>query len=205
MQKDLMGNEFKPVFERSNERIKGQIERMTELMNDVLILGKINAGNVTVRLKPTDLVQLCEEILKSHNEIASNKKLELNVVGDPYLLELDAKLFEHSLSNFVSNALKYSPNNTTSQVTLNYSKEAVSVSVKDKGIGIPEDELSHLFDPFYRASNAKDVNGTGLGTAIAKEYLELIGGEVSVESEINVGTEILIKFKNEQNGKNIDR
>lgn len=205
MQKDLMGEKFIPVFDKSNQRIKGQIERMTELMNDVLILGKINAGNISVRIKETDLVHLCNEIVKSHSEITSNKKLEMNVIGQPYLLDMDPKLFEHALSNFLSNALKYSPENSTSKLTLNFNENELQISVKDNGIGIPEDELPHLFDPFYRATNAKDVSGTGLGTAIAKEYLELIGGEVTVISELNVGTEILITFKKEKDGNNFDR
>lgn len=201
MQKQLMGEEFVPKFDGAYERIKEQIERMTELMNDVLILGKINAGNISIRLKEIDLVELCEQITNGYNQINTNKRIATEILGKPYIVTTDSKLFEHSLSNFVSNALKYSPENSESKLKLDFSGDQLLVSIKDNGIGIPEEELPHLFEPFYRASNAKSVAGTGLGTAIAKEYLELIGGQVAVQSEVGKGTEIMITFKNQSNGK----
>ncbi len=196
MQKENMGDSFKPVFERVYDRVKDQIEGMTDLMNEVLILGKINAGNIKVRFEETDIVELCNNITKSFADLNTDKKLVTEIKGKPIDVKIDSKLFEHALSNFISNALKYSPQNSTTKVKLAFNKHKVKIAVKDQGIGIPNDALPHLFVPFYRAANARDITGTGLGTSIAKEYIELIGGEVEVESEEGSGTEIMITFKN---------
>lgn len=195
MQKDGMKAEFIPRFEKSYTKIKEQITRMTDLMNDVLILGKINAGNIALRKKPADLIKLCEGITKSYREIHTNREILMEVVGDARELELDSGLLEHALSNIVSNALKYSPENKKVELTLEYTPLETTVCVKDYGMGIPADSLEHLFEPFYRASNVREISGTGLGTAIAKEYIEMNGGSIEVESEVNVGTEFIIKFK----------
>lgn len=188
--------EFRPKFDKVYQRIKDQIERMTDLMNDVLILGKINAGNISMRLNEYDLIEVCQSVLNSYSEINVNYNMELKVEGKPRAIKLDKQLFEHALSNIVSNALKYSPDGTPPDVKIVYNGKKTSITIKDHGIGIPEEELVHLFDPFYRASNAKDYSGTGLGTSIAKEYVELIGGTIHVSSQLGKGTEFEIQLNN---------
>ncbi|XOV69311.1 MAG: PAS domain S-box protein [Fluviicola sp.] len=187
---------FQEKFEKINDRVKVQITRMTDLMNDVLILGKINEGNITLRLIREPLVPVCQEILESYSYSNQRKSLRLEVLGDPVDVLFDKQLFTHALSNLVSNAIKYSNEDKVPKVTLNFKEKNIEIKVKDEGIGIPEDELPHLFEPFYRASNVKEYSGTGLGTAIAKEYIELIGGTISVHSELGVGTEFTITLNN---------
>lgn len=194
MQENQMTTEFNANFQRIYSRVKDQIQRMTDLMNDVLILGKINEGNITLRLKEHDLLEISDEVIKSYSVLMETHKIEKVVIGKPYKVKLDKQLFEHALSNFISNALKYSPENSVTGVQIRFDKKHVTIVVKDNGIGIPANDLEHLFDPFFRASNVREVNGTGLGTAIAKEYIELIGGKVSVTSVEGEGSEFTIKL-----------
>lgn len=195
MQENSMGEEFKPKFRAVFSTVQEQIKRMTNLMNEVLILGKINAGNISVNLKSVDLRVVCDEIISHFNIIYGKSIIKIELTGKPFNIEIDTKLFENSISNFISNAIKYSPDDTDVILKLNYNQEELLLSICDKGIGVPVDELDHLFEPFYRASNVNDVPGTGLGTSIAKEYLELIGADISVKSEIGVGTDIIVRFK----------
>ena len=168
---------------------------MTNLMNEVLILGKINSGNIRVQIEPLDILPLCMGVVKNYTEMDGGKIINVDTKGTPYLVNLDATLYEHALSNIISNAIKYSPDDKQIDLTVRYSSDHFELRVKDYGIGIPEDSLKFIFQPFYRSLNVKQISGTGLGTAIAKEYIELMGGTIDFQSEINKGTEFIIKLK----------
>jgi signal transduction histidine kinase len=101
---------------------------------------------------------------------------------------------EHALSNLISNAFKYSEGKCPPSIEIDFNEKTVQIVIKDKGIGIPEEELEHLFEPFYRASNVSGVDGSGLGTAIAKDYIELNDGTIIVKSTENVGSEFVVTF-----------
>jgi len=196
MQKSSMAEEFKPRFEKVYSRVVRQVEKMTDLMNDVLILGKINAVNTTsLTLKTIDLVALCQEIATNYNEIQEdNRKLVFSIIGEAYPVSLNSKLVEQAISNLISNAFKYSTKRPAPSLSILFDEKNVQVSVKDSGIGIPTEELKHLFTPFYRASNSNKISGTGLGLAITKEYIEMNGGMIRVNSKLNKGTEFTIVF-----------
>lgn len=196
MQKSNMAEKLIPSFDKAYGRIKGQISRMTSLMDDVLILGKINAGRIQAKLEPVDLVDLCMEVSNNYNEIQEDgRAIDFNQIGEATMIPLDIKLMEHVVSNLLSNAFKYSPKNTSPKLTIEFLKSKVLLSVKDSGIGIPKHDINHLFEPFYRASNVEEFAGTGLGSTIAKEYVELNGGTISVKSKIKEGSEFIIEFK----------
>ena len=196
MQKEQMDTVFKTTFEKVNVRIRSQIDRMTNLMDDVLTVSKINEGIVQPKLVPVDVVELCREISQNYNEIQSdNRKISFAVKGESRFIELDKDLMGHALSNLISNALKYSPGAESPVLTVSFSKKNVQISVKDYGIGIPKQDLKGLFEPFYRASNIGEISGTGLGTSIAKEYVLLNHGTISVKSELGKGTEFVISFQ----------
>lgn len=194
---DFKVEDFRPKFDKVHSRIKDQIERMTDLMNDVLILGKINTGNITVRIEEHDLIEVCQNVINGYSEINKEFNIEMLIKGQPKPVLLDKQLFEHAFSNVVSNAIKYSPGEKIPDISVTFDNQDVVISIRDYGIGIPKEELEHLFEPFYRATNTKEFSGTGLGTAIAKEYIELIGGSIRVESELAVGTEFTLTLRNE--------
>ena len=121
--------------------------------------------------------------------------LEFEIVGEPCSVTLDSKLLGHTLSNLISNAFKYSVGKKNPDLTIHFKPNELVVSIKDYGIGIPEDELPKLFQPFFRANNVGEINGTGLGLSIAKEYIEVNKGEIAVQSTLGEGSCFEIKFK----------
>jgi signal transduction histidine kinase len=142
---------------------------MTAMMNDLLILGKIDLGSISPELEPINLVELCGEIIVNYNEIQSDQRsMTLAVIGEPSTLELDANLIIHAISNLVSNAFKYSENKPAPTMKLVFKEQSTQLSIIDYGLGIPKEDLTNLFEPFYRASNVAEVSGTGLGTTLPK-------------------------------------
>jgi signal transduction histidine kinase len=116
----------------------------------------------------------------------------------------DARILRHILFNLISNASKYSDIGKRIFIECNRHPDRVSFSVRDEGIGIPKDEQKHLFDRFFRASNAGQVQGTGLGLNIVKRYADLIGGSISFTSEAGTGSifTIVIPDTYEENSVN---
>ncbi len=108
---------------------------------------------------------------------------------------MDPKLLTHSLSNLISNAFKYSVGEKKPELRINFKPTDVVVSIKDYGMGIPENELSSLFQPFFRANNVTEIKGTGLGLSIAKEYVEINKGQISASSVLGEGSCFEITFK----------
>jgi PAS domain S-box-containing protein len=195
MQKDLMGSQLKKTFEKTNKRIISQISSMSSMMNDLLFLGKIDLGNIIPEFGQVNLVELCQEIIDNHNEIQNDqRRMDLTIIGETSTLELDANLITHAISNLVSNAFKYSENKPAPTMRLWFKEDSTQLSIIDYGLGIPVEDLTNLFEPFYRASNVAEVSGTGLGTTIAKEYVELNNGSIEVNSTLLVGTEFILTF-----------
>ncbi|MFT6983274.1 MAG: PAS domain S-box-containing protein [Crocinitomicaceae bacterium] len=196
MQIDLIDDAIKPAFEKANSRIATQIGRMTTMMNDVLILGKINAGSIVLVLEPINLVELCREIIDSYNEIQEDhREMIFTLLGEPSTLNLDSGLISHAISNFVSNAFKYSLDRQGPEMKLVFNDDSIKLFIIDHGIGIPKGDLTNLFEPFYRASNVVEITGTGLGTSIAKEYVELNNGTIQIKSTIDKGSTFILTFK----------
>jgi signal transduction histidine kinase len=141
------------------------------------------------------LVVLCEDIIENHNEIQNDqRRMTLTVTGSPKCLQLDTNLITHAISNFVSNAFKYSVDRPAPIMRLLFNENSTQLSIIDFGLGIPKEDLMNLFEPFYRASNVSEFPGTGLGTTIAKEYIELNKGSIKVKSTLNEGTEFILTF-----------
>lgn len=195
-QKNQMSEQLVPRFEKVHHRILEQINGMTSLMDDVLILGELNERSFTAELKSTDVVELCNTVIANYNDIQDDKRITvLKVVGEPVMVVLDEKLIGHAFSNLLSNAFKYSIGKQATMVSINFESNKVRISIKDDGIGIQEKDVKHLFEPFYRASNTLDISGTGLGSTVAKDYIELSKGVLGVNTELGKGSEFIIEFK----------
>ena len=177
-------------------RIKGEIAKMTKLMDDVLILGKLTSGTLAYLPQELDLVQFCNAMIKQFNSIQMDGRiLEFQLIGKPYNVILDSNLLTHALSNLISNAFKYSVGQDNPELTIFFKPKELIMSIKDYGIGIPKKETSNLFQPFFRAKNAMEIKGTGLGLSIAKEYIEINKGQISAKSILGEGSCFEIKFK----------
>jgi signal transduction histidine kinase len=141
-------------------------------------------------------VDFCEKLTEEFNLIQQDGRvLDFDTVGEANNLELDPKLLSHSLNNLISNAFKYSVGKENPQLSIHFKPTEVVLSVKDFGIGIPEEEQLKLFTPFFRAKNAIEIKGSGLGLNIAKEYVEINKGQISAKSTLGEGSCFEITFK----------
>ncbi|GAB5538987.1 MAG: hypothetical protein Salg2KO_10900 [Salibacteraceae bacterium] len=175
--------------------VQTQVQKMTDMMNEVLILGKIEGGGISAKPEKLNLVSFVRELSQKMAVANDHRICEVIVIGKERPVYLDHHLLEHALNNVISNALKYSKQQKEPTITINYTEQdEYTISVRDFGMGIPEGDMSKIFHPFYRASNTHEIAGTGLGMSIFKDYIELNGGDVCIESEEGKGTNVEIIF-----------
>lgn len=183
-------------YKKYIDRIESEIRRVTSLMNDILMMGRIDSGKIEVRKAATDLKAFCERIVQQQvSARLDDREIEFEVTGVPRPVNLDADLFDHVIQNLISNAFKYSEGEADPRVTLRYDKlDVVHLHVRDFGIGIPRRDQKGLFQSFYRATNVQNIQGSGLGLSIVKEFVDLHGGIISVKSEANKGSEFVVEI-----------
>lgn len=187
--------DIKPKLEKYSSRIVSGINQMTRMMDEVLLLGKIDSANVKPNIESISFTELCNELALTHNNIQDDKRIiRVMEEGNAYEISLDPYLMKQALSNLISNAFKYSKGEKSPLLTVTYESKLIRVSIRDYGIGIPNVSKEQLFQPFFRASNVNGVEGTGLGLCIAKEFIEINGGSINVQSKLNQGTEFIITF-----------
>lgn len=176
-------------------RIQVSVKQMTQLLDDVLLIGKAEAGKVQFNPAPLALEKLCHNLLEDMQLNAGNKHTITFVTVDPCPEAcMDEKLLRAILSNLLSNAIKYSPEGGTIQFELACQDTEVIFRVQDQGIGIPPEDQQQVFESFYRASNVGSIPGTGLGLAVVKNCLDLHGGQIAVDSIVGVGTTFVVKL-----------
>ncbi len=169
-------------------RIQEQVLHLKEIMDDVLQITRMQMGRAEFNPDTIDLDELFRDIVDEfQNHPEMNHQLIYTCAQSPLKLNLDKKLMRQVVSNLISNAIKYSPGKANVFVDVK-SGSAVTIDIRDEGIGIPEADLKHLFEPFHRATNVGTISGTGLGLVIAKHAVELHGGTMTVESAVNAGT-----------------
>lgn len=187
--------EQKLKMEKHYGRIKEQIERVTRLMNDVLTLGKFDAGKTPFNAKPHDIVRFCEELVADHfSNMNDGREISIEVLGNNKSVSFDTNLMTHVLLNLIANAFKYSANRANPELEVSFEKKSVKLKIRDFGIGIPPDDINLVFQTFYRAKNAIEVPGTGLGLVITKEFVELHNGSISIESQLNKETKVTVEL-----------
>ncbi|HVT72587.1 MAG TPA: PAS domain S-box protein [Lacunisphaera sp.] len=162
-------------------RIRGSLERLTSIMNDVLKLSRADSGRIKVQRMQVDLVRFVRDIIQ---EVETGDRQQHRFVLEHAegvgARPIDTNLVHHIASNLIGNAVRYSPAGTTVKVTLEVAGQDFTLLVADEGIGIPEAEREHIFEPFVRGSNVGNIGGTGLGLNIVKRYTEMMGGRIEV-------------------------
>lgn len=171
--------------------ITTEIQKLSDLMSDILTIGKIYEGKVPFQPEMLDFKLLIKEIIDTYFNIRPDgRKVEFTCMVDDYTAYIDKRLISHAILNILSNAFKYSSTNPCVKL---YKKDSkLILDVTDKGIGIPENEIQNLFQTFYRATNSSSIEGTGLGLAIVKEFLTINKAEVKVKSKLGEGTTFTI-------------
>jgi PAS domain S-box-containing protein len=174
------------------ERIQTEVNHLIALLEDLLAISKAQeVGYGTLHLESTSLVHLCCDVISEINAgHGADHAIVLSLEGEfsPTMVMVDRKHMRRALANLVSNAVKYSPPGSRVDISLIYERDEVRVVVEDRGIGIPEDDLERLFEPFHRAHNVDKISGTGLGLAIVKQAAESHGGSVQVRSQLGNGS-----------------
>lgn len=177
------------------ERIINEVSKLTKLMEDILLMGRYESGKIIFQPAETDLIQLLQEILQIRSQEDPEKRtIALTTTGETRKLIADPNLLNHALGNLISNSLKYSRGKQAPDTSVNFGQDQVEIKIRDYGIGIPEAERAKLFDTFYRASNASNIQGTGMGLVIVKQFIEMHQGHVILESREDEGTCVTVSF-----------
>ncbi len=178
-----------PIF---LERMRGEVQYMTGLIEDLFELSQLDAGALKLKPERANLSDLLSDTLESLKSQATNKQQSLQgeTEGDLPELLFDPRKIQRVLNNLVGNAIRYTQEGGTIHLTARQCQGYVAVSVQDSGVGIPITELDRIFEPFYRGerSRGRDLGGAGLGLAIAKGLVELHSGRISVQSREGQGS-----------------
>ncbi len=182
--------------DKSLDRIKSGIQRMNGLIHSTLNLAKMESGqsNIKVEKQIFDLKAFILDIIEKNSNLATQKNITVLTRIDDLPTEFngDQKLLDHSITNIISNAIKYSKNDSLVKILSKVGEKKILIRVVDQGIGIPKEDLSHIGQKFFRAKNTLAVAGTGIGLYLTKYFIELHGGSLLIESEINVGTSVTV-------------
>lgn len=175
--------------QKNLHRIQSSAQLMTQLLTDILTLTRAEAGKLECHPELMDLELFCLNLVEDINlDSEPHHSIKFVSQGNCTHALLDEKLLYSMLGNLLSNAIKYSPQGGNIQLILSCEPQAVIFEVKDEGIGIPQEDIEALYEPFYRSKNAGNIVGTGLGLAVVQKCLELHGGQIFVESEVGNGT-----------------
>lgn len=182
------------------DRIKSAIRNLTNILNDFLSLSKLEEGKIAQNYTIFDLKPLIESVVEEVAVFAKKgQEITYTQEGEDTEVYLDQQFVKNILINLLSNAVKYSNENSQIDLELVLTKEKLYFRIKDQGMGIPIADQKHLFERFFRAQNAMNIQGTGLGLNIVKRYVNLMNGEITFESQPNEGTtfEVVLprKFK----------
>ncbi len=187
-------SEYAPIEKHTN-RIKNSVQLLNTILNDFLNLEKLEAGVVVVNKSDVNMVQLGEEIAEEMQMICKkNQHIIYQHTGEEANFFIDPNLLKNSIINLISNAIKYSGEDTFIEFNTEIGKDTLVVTVKDNGIGIPLEDQVNLFEPFFRANNTGNIPGTGLGLNIVKRYVELMGGKMEYWSAVNEGAIFKMNF-----------
>ncbi|GAB4375105.1 MAG: hypothetical protein Kow00121_20440 [Elainellaceae cyanobacterium] len=195
----LLAETLKPYIEpaklKNLYRIQSSAKMLTQLLSDILTLARADAGRLEYRPEWVELQTFCLNLVEDFQLVVDGgQSIAFSQQGNGTHAYVDEKLLYSILSNLLSNAIKFSPSNGIVCFQLLTDAESVTFQVKDTGIGIPTEEQPRIYDLFVRGSNAKAQIGTGLGLAVVKRCLELHGGEIFVESQVEVGTTFTVKI-----------
>ena len=183
-----------PEIQGRYKNIFAQIDHLNQLVDALLKLGKLESEIFTSKKEKTDLVDLIKKVIYSFGNTDNQRKAELFIHGNPRMVMADPTLVNHIITNLLSNAFKYSQGTLPPQLDLHFQRNSFTIKIKDFGIGIPENAKNRIFEPFFRADNTLEYNGTGLGLYLAKHLVALHHGKISFISKLNKATEFTVKI-----------
>jgi PAS domain S-box-containing protein len=201
----IMENYYQRLSEEKKQqhfkRIQSSIKHMIELLDDVLTMSKAEAEKIAFNPQFLDIFAFCQDLIAELQLSSSEHTIIFTILEtqeintqDSLFLEFDPKLMRQILTNLLTNAIKYSPSGSNIDFSLKVEERELIFEIKDKGIGIPVDDLNKLFTTFHRATNTGNIQGTGLGLAIVKKCVDLHQGKIEVHSILNEGSTFTLRL-----------
>jgi len=176
-------------------RIKSSVQHLLDVVNDFLAMDQLDQGKTELFFETFDLKQLVTDITEQMEAaLKTGQRIQYIHRGEIEIVQ-DKKMLRNILLNLLSNACKYSHENKAIELYTEVSNGNILIKIRDYGIGIPEEDQSHIFSNFFRGKNAAGIQGTGLGLNIVKRYMELLNGTVEFTSRHNEGTTFTLKFR----------
>lgn len=182
-------------IQRFHYMIKESVAHMSSLLDDVILLGKAEAGRLLFRPVALDPVAFCHDLIEQMQSGAfTNREIHFFTKGIAREVQLDPTLLRHIITNLLINAIKYSDIQKPVSLSLTIEDKEIVLEIADQGIGIATEDLEHIFDPFYRSKQVETIPGTGLGLSIVKQSVERHGGAINTQSEVNKGTVFTVRL-----------
>jgi PAS domain S-box-containing protein len=177
------------------DRVKNSVNHLTDILNDFLSLDKLEEGAVLANPEYLGLNELISTIADEIKSIAkAGQRIGFTGLLDNDQIFIDKRILKNIMFNLISNAIKYSNENTNIDIKLSRDANSLTIEIKDQGIGIPLEDQAHIFERFYRANNSGNMQGTGLGLNIVKKYVEILKGDIQFKSVPEKGTKFTLKF-----------
>jgi PAS domain S-box-containing protein len=187
-------SEQQPNRDKHINRIKESVKHLNDLLEDFLSLGKLDEGKIGANISYFNLKEVLQDTIEDLKGIVKQgQNIHINHIGSETILS-DKNMMKNIVINLISNAIKFSNAESNIFVHSRVNDEEATISVKDEGMGIPDEDQQHLFSSFFRGKNAINIQGTGLGLHIVKRYVDLLGGELHVESKLGKGTTITLNL-----------
>ncbi len=188
----LLGAKNDPeISQKFLEQINGEVDRLTKLVNALLNISKIKSGKLSQAKKKINLKSKADDAIKLLQPIADKNRTKItNELSDGYEIFADAEQIDHVIQNLIENAIKYSPEG--SSIFIRPGPEAGSFQIDDTGIGISPNEITKIFERFYRVDRTRAKGSSGLGLSIVKNVIDLHGGKIEVKSELGKGSSFII-------------
>lgn len=181
------------------KRIKSAVQNLTSILNDFLSLDKLQAGKINCQAEWFNIVEFMTTLMEESEQLKkSGQNIELiqqNLTNNDDFYT-DRHILKNILLNLISNAIKYSEDFDPIKLIFKKEVDWIHIRVEDQGIGIPEEEQKRMFERFFRAKNASNIQGTGLGLSIVFEYMNLLQGRISFESKENIGSTFTLEIPN---------
>lgn len=172
--------------------ITDNVERMTQMIDAILLIGKVEAKGIAVRPSTLDVVSFCHHLAAELEPEQKTSRIRFSCRSKQIIGTLDKQMLRSILTNILANSMRYSSGDSPIQFKLSKRKQHLIFQITDEGIGIPPDDLPYLFEPFHRGRNVSNIAGTGLGLNIVKRFVDAQHGTVKVESKVGAGTSFTI-------------
>ena len=176
------------------ENARGEADRLNRLVGNLLSMTRIESGAIKLHLEPGDIQDLIGTALEQLGKRIEKHNVKVNVPVDFPLVPMDFTLMVQVIVNLLENAVKYSPENSLIEISSTLDGEKIRIQIADRGVGIPSEDLTRIFDKFYRVQRPENVSGTGLGLSISKGIIEVHHGNIYASTREGGGTIITIEL-----------